>query len=257
MLAKERQDKIYAILATDGAVETSKLAERFSVSIETIRKDLLVMENANLLSRTHGGAVTKGRIKLSHALSERRQENSEEKRALSAKAMEFLSEGDVIFVDKGSTAIAFTQVLKECFTKMTVITQSCDVFEILRDHAEFRLILCGGFYNPKERIFTGAQTLDSIKNLRFEKAFIAPTAVSIKHGICNYGNETVLLQRQLVAVADQTYVLADSSKFEKTALLKMSDMDSRFYYITDGNLPKELKNLYAENGIKIYTATHE
>ena len=184
MFAKERQDKIYEIVKNNGAVTTSALVKLFDVSIETVRRDLLEMERHGLLSRVHGGAVAIGEMKPYLDLNERNKEFTEQKRHLALKASEFISDGDIIGIDSGSTAISFSEVLKEKFSKLTVITNSLDVFNILCD--SFSVILCGGHYLPYEKAFYGSLTLSMLKNLHMQKAFIFPSAVSFEFGICDY-----------------------------------------------------------------------
>ena len=94
--------------------------------------------------------------------------------------------------------------------------------------------------------------MDMLRNLHAQKAFIFPSAVSIEYGICDFQQELYPVQRQLIRTADQAYILADSSKFEKTALLKLDDMKPEYIYITDGALPEEAVRLYRENGLQIY-----
>lgn len=86
-----------------------------------------------------------------------------------------------------------------------------------------------------------------------QKAFIFPTAVSIKNGICDYCQELCQVQKKIIASSDEIYVLADSSKFEKNALLKLDDMKQEYVYITDSKLSEEIQRLYAENNINIVT----
>ena len=85
-----------------------------------------------------------------------------------------------------------------------------------------------------------------------EKAFIFPWAVSIEFGICDYQDDLLQIQKEMIKNADNVYVLSDSSKFEKKALLKLDDMKNDFYYITDNNLPVGLEKLYRENNINIF-----
>lgn len=257
MLAKERQEKILELLQRNGAVTTSHLVDLFQVSIETVRRDLLSMEQQGRLSRVHGGAVAKQNMKPFYELEKRNTEYSGEKLALSRKAAEFVSEGDVIGIDVGSTANFFADALKERFSRLTVITYSYDVFTRLCEHKDFSVILCGGHYLKKEKSFCGALPMEMLKLLHVQKAFVFPSAVSLEYGICDYQNEIYPLQKQLMHSAEEIFVLADSSKFEKRALLKVSDTKSTYTYITDENLPEELNRLYKENNITICKGAKE
>ncbi len=251
MFAEERQKKIQAMVREQGAVTTKKLVELFDVSIETIRRDLLCMEEAGRLTRVHGGAISTGGMKPYYELPRRNQEHSDKKRELSSVAMSFISEGDYIGIDAGSTATIFAELLKTRFKKLTVITHSADVFDILKD--TFAVVLCGGQYLQEENAFCGALTLETMDRLHVQKSFIFPTAVSLKFGICDYQQDLYPPQKKLLDICEQAYILADSSKFESQALLKIDDMKPEYYYITDGGLPCELAALYRENGLCVLT----
>lgn len=255
MLAKERQDKINAILKKNGAVMTSDLVERFQVSVETVRRDLLLMEQKGILSRVHGGAVIVGEMEAFHDLDYRNQKYSVQKRELVATAASFVREGDYIGIDSGSTAILFAEALKDRYHNLTIVTHSMDVFEHLRDSRDFKIILCGGFYLREERAFYGSPTLDMLGGLHLQKAFIFPSAISLEFGICDFQPELFQVQKKMKSVSDSIFIAADSSKFEKKALLKLDDMRQEYTYITDSNLPSELKKIYAENDRNVYNGT--
>lgn len=247
MLANERQNAIAALAKQNGAVTTAGLTERFGVSVETIRRDFLLLERQGVLSRVHGGAVSKGDMRPFLQLKERNTEHAEEKRRLSAGAVAYVNEGDIIGIDSGSTAIFFAEALKERLTELTVITHSMDVFEVLHNHRSFRTILCGGDYMESERAFYGAVALETLGNFRLGKVFLFASAISLEFGICDYNIELMQMQKKLLSVAENAYFLADSSKFERRALMKLADMKSEYTYVTDDGLPQELRTLYAEN----------
>ena len=252
MFAKERQGKIYFMLKEKNAVTTSALVEYFGVSIETVRRDLLEMEQNGLLTRVHGGAVLNSGMKSYMNLPDRNKENVEQKHDLALNALKFISEGDIIGIDTGSTAISFAKALKEKFTRLTVITHSLDVFNIICD--TFSVILCGGYYMPEENSLYGSPALDMLKNLHMQKTFIFPSAVSLEFGICDYQKDLYQIQKQMIYASDEIYILADSSKFEKKALLKLSDMKKEYIYVTDSNISEELKLLYQKHNINLCIA---
>ena len=104
MFAKERQYKIYSMLKEKNAVTTSALVEYFGVSIETVRRDLLEMEQNGLLIRVHGGAVLNSDMKPYMNIPDRNKMQVEQKYALALNPLKFISDGDIIGIDSGSTA---------------------------------------------------------------------------------------------------------------------------------------------------------
>ena len=253
MLASERQKKIHETIIKKGAVTTADLVKTYGVSIETIRRDLLSMEQSRLLKRVHGGAVTTGEMRQINSLDIRNEENSREKAELARLALQFINEGDIIGIDTGSTAISLAYALCEKFSNLTVVTHSADVFDIIRKKEGFNIILCGGHYMKSENAFHGNFSLDILSRINMQKAFIFPSAVSLKHGICDYCQSLMQIQKMFFKQTDEIFILADSTKFEKQALLKMDDMKEEYTYITDSNLSEELKKIYKENNLNIIT----
>lgn len=252
MLADERQNMISEFLRKNGAVTVSALVKKFNVSAETVRRDLLAMENRGQLVRVHGGAVTRNGMKPYSNLESRNKQYFDLKTELSLKAAEFINEDDVIAVDTGSTAISLAEAIKEKFTKLTVVTHSEDVFEILRGVGDISVILCGGHYMRGENSFYGDLTLGMLGSIHVAKSFVFPSAVSLKYGIFVHQKELYQIQKKLINIANEVYILADSSKYEKTALLKIDNMRTEYTYITDSKLKDELVKLYQENEINIY-----
>jgi len=252
MLAKQRIEKILSILSESGAVTVTDLALLFSVSPETVRRDLITMEKEGLLMRVHGGAVSKGRMRGYADLSSRNQENVSEKEFLTKEAVHWVSEGDVIAVDSGSTAILFAEALKEEFETLTVVTHSLDVFRVLSERKGFSLILCGGHFLAEENAFYGTFALNMLSEISVKKTFLFPSSVSMRYGICDFQENLVHVQKKLIASADEVFILADSSKFEKKSLMKISEMNRNFHYVTDQGLSSAYVALYRENGYQIH-----
>lgn len=253
MLASQRQEIIRELLKTRGAVTVADLTEKFGTSVETVRRDLLTMEKAGLLSRVHGGAVAVSGMMPYHPLEQRNREQNRQKDALARVAASLVEEGDYIAIGTGSTPIYFAQELRQRFHRLTVVTYSLSVFDILKDVPGFQLILLGGQFIPEENSFFGQLTLDMMDRLHVQKAFVFPSAISLEHGICGYEQTLYPMQQKLLCCCDQAYILADSSKFERTALYKVSDTRPEFIYVSDPELPEQLTKLYGENGIHIIT----
>lgn len=248
MLANKRHGYILNLIKEKGAVTVSELSEKMNVSVETVRRDLLVLEKENALTRVHGGAVSIGEMISYHSLSARKEENVEEKIELSTVAAKLVDDGDIIYVDSGTTPIHFARAIKD--KKVTVITCSIEVFNELKG-GSVKVILCGGEYSAEVASFCGPLALNTLSKLCIGKAFIFPSAISLRHGVCDFSSADYPAQVEAISKAEKVYVLASSNKFEKNGLLKLCDVQAEHVYVTDSKIKKEILNAYRENGLKI------
>jgi DeoR/GlpR family transcriptional regulator of sugar metabolism len=255
MLARERYQKILHQLSKTGTVTTTELIALLNVSIETVRRDLLHLERSGQLHRVHGGAMANGSMQPYADLPHRLEANPSGKAELCHTASRLVEDNDIIFIDSGSTAVFFAQALLSRDIRLTVVTHSKDVFDILSVSDRFRLILCGGFYDHAEKAFYGQLALDSLKRLHVKKAFLCPTAISLKSGIWDYNDALIQVQAQAIASSEKVIFLADSEKFEKNAMLKLCDTSAAHTYVSDSQFPQHYKQLYEEQGISVITST--
>lgn len=256
MLAKERQSLIQEQLRAKGSATVSELVERFGVSVETVRRDLLQLERHGVLQRVHGGAVAIREMKRNTALPKRKEENRTAKAELSETAAALLEDQDVIGIDSGATAVCFAEAVRARKLRLTVVTHSADVFDLLRDEPEIQVLLCGGHYMKEERAFHGVLTLEMLRSIHVDKAFVFPSAISLQGGVCDFDHELLAVQRQILHSCSRAFFLAESQKFEKHGLLKLCDAEG-CVFITDSSINPQLKQLYAENGIRVITGKEE
>lgn len=251
MLAVERRTKIHQMVEKNGSVESSELIKIFEVTGETLRKDLMKLESDGLLRRTHGGAISVKKSVPMKKLESRMDDCRSQKQALSRIACNYINEGDIIIVDTGSTAYEFSKTLAGRFESLTIITASNDVFANLSGINGMNMVMLGGFFHRDENAFYGDLTLDALRNLHANKAFIFPSAVSLENGITDYNYDLTLVQKAVLKAADKIFVLADSNKFEKNAMFKISDITAGMTFITDPGLDDDIFELYKKEKIAV------
>lgn len=257
MFVNERYKIICELIKKNGAATTTALSKRLGVSIETVRKDLLELEKNKKIIRVHGGAIGAGESAPILNLEKRMEAHRREKTETSYAAAALIEEGDIIAIDSGSTASRFIEILMERFSRLTIVTASTDVFDKARNYKDFQIILCGGNYNREENSFTGEFTVEAMKNFHVKKSFIFPSAVSIAGGIETYQDKFFGLQKTLISIADEVVIMADSSKFEKTAFIKISDINTGYIFVTDSSVSPEIKEIYKTNGINLITGENK
>lgn len=254
MLSIERQSIIIEAAKKNGAVKTDELIKMFDVSAETIRRDLLALEEQGVLRRVYGGAVVCGGSVPNKNIDERREDFKAQKKELVRFATELISEGDIIAIDEGTTALRFADIIAERFNNLIVVTHSLDVLQRLIKNPDIEVVLCGGSYLRNENALCGELTATCYKNLHVMKSFVFPSAISMDGGIMATTEEMWRIQKVMMSIADEVVVMADSSKFEKSSLYKVCPLNQSYTYITDSGIADALTNLYEENGYKILSS---
>lgn len=247
MLADERYNFIVKRIQENGAADTDELVNLLGVSSETVRRDLIKIEKAGLCTRVHGGAIRNNEFVQPSMIFNRIVINENLKIELAKKAAKFVNENDIIGIDCGSTTVAFAQMLKENFEHLTIITYSLSVFEILK--SKFKVVLCGGLFDEGENAFYGNVAVSQMSELHTQKLFLAPSAISVKSGIRDYNEDLILVQKAMYNNSDKVFILADSTKFEKSALYKIDDISSKVTIITDNRLSVDIRGIYSDNNI--------
>ena len=230
LFAVERQKYICDTLERDGSAAINDLAAALDVSAETIRRDLLALEEQGKLSRIHGGAVRKIGVPEHKSLSTRLDSRTKEKAELSEYACSFINNGDFIAID---------------------------VFNILRTNKGIKLVLIGGNFDEEENGFSGLNTIEMIKRYNVSKFFMFPSGISLKFGITGYGEDICYVQKAFFEISDEIYVLADSEKFEKRAFEKTAETDKSYTYITDSSLSDVIKQSFVDEGMKIVSCADD
>lgn len=251
MFADERRAAIMNMLQSNGSVTVVQLIEAFNVSIETIRRDLAQLESSHQLSRVHGGAILPQSSHKVQFLRERLTENLEKKRKLCRTALQTIEPGDSIFIDSGATAIELATYIRDSFTNLTVVTNSTDVFDILRANKSIQLIVTGGLYMPEECLYHGSLVIDALKSIHVNKAYLIPTTLDLNNGFFADFEPILTIQRTVMHSADKIYLLADSSKIGHKSLFLVASLDDVHSVITDDELDPRIASSFHEAGIPL------
>lgn len=251
MLANDRQNKIMELLERDGSVKVSNLVNLLDVSLETIRRDLDVLEKKGIVEKVYGGAILKNKETTNLSYSFRETKNKNEKIEIANIAIKYIKDGDVIALNGSTTNIEIARLIKDKYNILTVVTNSLKIADELADIKGINLILAGGVYNKEEFAFLGIPTEKFLDNFTVDKSFISVGGVSLKRGITDYLIDEVIVEKKMIDISEKVIVLADSSKIENNSLIKLCDIKDINFIITDSKLDEKLKEKYLKNGINI------
>ena len=177
MFQAKRLEEITRILERDKSVDVNTLSEKLGVTGKTIRQDLEKLGEMELIERVHGGAVLKRSNNSIFPISERKQGNIEEKNCIGEGAYQLINEGDIIFLDAGSTVFPIAQRLGE--KKVTVITNDPIIVSELLYKTNIDLYLIGGKLRREDGAYTivGHAAEKDIKQYNINKYFLAASAI--------------------------------------------------------------------------------
>lgn len=241
-----------AELARHGRVSVKDLAREFQVSPETVRRDLKQLELEGHLRCIYGGGV-KPRTSGDQPVSERVRVNAREKTRIAAAAAELLRDNTKIFVDTGTTTLAFARHLADR-PLISIYTNSLDIIQFLADAENSNVVVVGGTLRPSYRAFLGPDTVDIVRQHLFDVAFVSTVTVDSKLGFMDLGEEEALVRRALLRHAKQRVMLADSSKFGRQGSFCTYDFKDIDLLITDAPPRAEFLARLEEAQVKVIYA---
>lgn len=255
MLLEQRQEEIVQLLMKEKSVKTSSLCSLFSASRETIRRDLETLEGQGLIKRIHGGAMrlesSAENAAVYTSFDQRKTEHSLNKEEVALEAAHYISEGQVIALDSGTTSLELARVLKSRFHQLTVVTNSLSIANELADTEGITLILTGGIYNPEEKAcFSDMATL-ILSHINIDLLFLTTCGISANRGITYQRVEDLVIQNKFMEASNEAIVIADSSKLGVNSLVRMCGIEQVSMIITDSYASAEQIAALEEAGMKV------
>ena len=238
----KRRSEIVSLVRERRQVSCLELSQIFGVTEETIRKDLQELSDKGELLRTFGGAMAR-EYGPEQPLDRRLIQNMEEKQRIAKKAVAMLKPGDLVMMDAGSTVTLMAKAIPDDL-KVTVLTNSLEISNILGEKLNVTLICTGGKFHKKSMSFQGMLAESTINSLNVEKAFISCSAFDIKLGVMDVNEEAARSKRNMIQNARETYLLMDSSKIGGIAYVTTCPVNHITKIVTDnGAAPETVKKI--------------
>lgn len=245
-----RQAKIAEMVRRYKRVTVNELADLLHISKETIRRDLTVLARSGKVQKFHGGALlptTPGE----GPFNERMGENVAAKALIAAKAEEFVSPGETLFIDTGSTSVYFAEKLAE-IPDLTVITNSSEIARIISLSAgNSTAFLLGGQFNGCNRQTVGSFAMSQVGLFRAHHVVLTIGALDAYTGVMDYSIDEAQVARAMIRQADSLTVIADSSKFDRIASFKVCELNRITNLICDRLPAEHLKRALYEAGVNV------
>ncbi|PEZ75480.1 DeoR/GlpR family DNA-binding transcription regulator [Bacillus sp. AFS017274] len=249
MLVAQRHQKIVELVNERSSIRVIELSEIFSVTEETIRRDLEKLEKETKLIRSHGGAVSLQEDDSEIHFSERVITNVNEKKVIAYEAAKRVVEGDRIILDASTTAWYMSKALPNI--PLTVITNSTKVVMELSKKEKIEVISTGGRLLSKSLSFVGPIAEKSLTMYHVNKTFLSCKAIHLEEGLSDSNEGQALLKKKMIERSDSVILMVDSSKFGKKAfslIVPPSEVDE---IITDVEIDEASRQMLENSHVKV------
>ena len=215
MLVEERRSRLLELVRMGRFASLPELADTLEVSESTVRRDLEYLENQGCARRIHGGALYTGTSPMLPHFDARQNMQWEQKKAIAARAVELVEDGDTILLDGGSTTYEVARLLVG--RPIHVVTTSLPVANLFASDTSSDLVLVGGNICPRMGVARGPYAVEMLSKVRVRKTILSVAGIN-EEGFFNNNLLIVEAERQMMQAADEVIVVADSSKFGRQSL---------------------------------------
>ncbi|OZM58693.1 DeoR family transcriptional regulator [Lottiidibacillus patelloidae] len=252
MFSEERREEILKLVEKNGRILAKDLAEKFQVSIDSIRRDLSIMEDQGLLKRTHGGAIPLTQAQaLPLVPSLRYGEGTEYQQAIAKQAVSYIGEGDTVFLGGASIHYAMLHYLPNNIS-YTVITNSLEIAYKLRAAEHIETYLIGGKVKGSGNI-TDALANAFARQFTVDLCFATAGGLSEK-GLSTATPEVALFHKTVYSNAKKIVTLAEHTKIGQNMFTVMFPLEKLDVIITDNETTKEDIQMLEAHGAKVIVA---
>jgi len=251
MLAHERRELIKRILQERDQLSVTDLVAMLQVSRETIRRDLLELNQEGVVRKVHGGAVLR-KTTLESGYTERSRLQSRQKEAIALAALDWIEDGNTLFLDVGTTTLELAKLLHRR-KRISVFTNSLPAALVLGE-TDAEVYMTGGILKGRDWALTGSLAIDTVRSFFVDHAFIGAAGVHPIYGITDFHLEEAEVRRIAAERSHKTTVLADSTKFETVALVQVLPMSRVDRIITDPGADATICDDIREAGASVIVA---
>lgn len=252
MLAEERRMQLVEWSKLDGRIDALAAANKLKVAVETVRRDLDVLQRRGLLRRVHGGAISADRLTHEFTFPERKGRNPDQKRRIAQVAAQYLPEEGCVFVDGGTTTEFLAESLRNRPTLM-VVTNSLTLASRIGESST-RVFLLGGRIRSTTLSSIGSKTVEDLSSYKAQIAFLGTNGIDLESGFTTADPDEAAVKRVMIANSTEAVVLADHSKFGSSYSSLFASFDQIDRVVTDVDSTRSHVDELTEKGIEVVLA---
>lgn len=247
-----RHSEILEIARREGKVTVEGLSQHFDVTLQTIRRDLTDLAEAGKLERVHGGAVLPSGV-VNIGYEDRRKLSSEAKQSIAKACAAEIPEGKSLFLDIGTSTEAVAHALLH-HQGMLVVTNNMNIPNILVGNPDCDIIVTGGQLRRADGGLVGKLTIDAIRQFKFDLAVIGCSALDEDGDMLDFDIQEVSVIQTIIKQSRRVYLVADSTKFKRSAPARIGSVSEIHTLFTDRPLPENLAARCRDWGVRVVIA---
>lgn len=253
MLQIQRKEEIIKLLKDNKEYRIDKLCKYFGISLSSIHRDLNELKREGRIRKFHGIVMLSVSKDIETKNTIRLRTNIDLKKKLAEKAMEFIEDGDCVFIDNSTTCYYFAEALSESnFRNLVLVTNSCIIPELFISNEFIQVVSTGGLLLKELNCYVGSCAIDTINKFNGNKFFFSVAAISIKGELSDiYRPDVNAVKREMLKKSENHICLVDSSKFNNTGqsiVFSLSEIDK---LITDNDIETHIKKELMNNGVDL------
>jgi len=247
----QRQQEILSLVQQQGFVSIETLSQNFSVTSQTIRRDINSLCDQQLLTRYHGGAGLSSSVE-NVEYATRQVMNLEEKQQIAQMTADHIPDRASVFINIGTTTEEIAKALLN-HTELRIITNNLNVAAILRSNPSFEIIIAGGVVRQLDGGITGEATIDFIRQFKVDFGIIGISSIDTDGTLLDFDYHEVRVAQAIIENSRQIFLAADHSKFERCAMVRLGSISQIDALFTDRQPPEHIVDILAEEGIALHT----
>jgi DeoR family glycerol-3-phosphate regulon repressor len=247
-----RQEEIVDIARRARRVTVEDLAERFGVTRQTIRRDLSELCDARVLTRVHGGAMLASGV-ANVGYEARSVLAGPQKTEIGRLCAEAIPDDCSLFINIGTTTEAVARALSG-HRNLLVITNNLNVANTLAKNPHCEVIVAGGVLRRSDGGLVGEATVDFIRQFKVDYAIVGASAIDADGALLDYDFREVRVAQAIISNARRTFLVADATKFTRSAPVRIAKITELTALYTDAPPPRPIETLCREHDVAIHVA---
>lgn len=252
LILNQRQQDLLSWVQREGHVSVEKLAAHFSVTQQTIRRDITLLAENNLVQRIHGGASVNSSVE-NVAYKTRQVMMIEEKKRIARLVAEHIPNHASLFINLGTTTEEVAKALHN-HRGLHVITNNLNVAAMMCNYPDCEVIVASGVMRPRDMGIIGESTIEFIRKFKVDYGIIGISSIEQDGTLRDYDMREVRTSDAIINQSRNVFLVADHSKFGRPAMVELGDLTRITALFTDQPVSPEMEKVIAEAKTELYVA---